>query len=252
MKSFKGLVAKYIEDKLSEGIHMTLIDPEKVNGEEAARIAESAYSAGTDAIMVGGSTGFTRERFEEVVLGIKEAANIPTIIFPSGSKSLTKYADAIFFMSLLNSESREMIVGEHVKAARIIKELGLETLPMGYVIIEPGMTVGKVGKAMLIPRTQEGTELLVSYALVTQFFGMKYFYIEAGSGAYAPPPPEMVKKIREETSITIFVGGGIRTPESAKEIRKAGADVIVTGTIVEEEKDVYSALKRIIDAIKSE
>ncbi len=251
MKSFRGLVAKYIEDKRSEGIHMTLIDPEKVNREEAARIAESAYSAGTDAIMVGGSTGFTREHFEEVVLGIKENVEIPIIIFPSGSRSLSKYADAIFFMSLLNSESRQMIVGEQVKAAKIIKELGLEPLPMGYVVIEPGMTVGRVGKAMLIPRTSEGAELLVSYALAAEFFGMKYFYVEAGSGAYAPPPPEMIRRVREETSVVLFTGGGIRTPESAKELRKAGADVIVTGTIVEEEKDVYATLKKIVDAIKS-
>ncbi|MCD6502925.1 MAG: geranylgeranylglyceryl/heptaprenylglyceryl phosphate synthase [Thermoplasmata archaeon] len=230
---------------------MTLLDPEKVTPESAAKIAELAYSAGTDAIMVGGSTGFTREHFESVVLSIKESVDIPVIIFPSGEKSLTGYADAIFFMSLLNSSDREMIIGIHVRAARIIKSLGLEILPMGYVVIEPGMTVGRVGKAMLIPRDEKGIELLKSYALVTEFLGMKYFYVEAGSGAPEPAPPDMIKAVRDEIGITLIVGGGIRRPDQAREIRSAGADVIVTGTIVEEQKDIYSALKGIVNAIKS-
>jgi len=233
-----------------EGVHMTLLDPEKFDPEKASRIAELAYSAGTDAIMVGGSTGFTREHFENVVLSIKESVDVPVIIFPSGERSLTKYADAIFFMTLMNSTDREILMGIQVRAARTVRALGLETLPMGYVVIEPGMTVGRVGKAQLIPRNDDGIELLKSYGVAAELFGMKYFYIEAGSGAPEPAPPNMVKAVRDEIRITLIVGGGIRRPDQAREIRSAGADIIVTGTIVEKEKDVYAALRNIIGAIK--
>ncbi len=241
-------VMEYIERKLQEKkMHMTLIDPAEQSPKESANIAYEAYLAGTDAIMIGGSTGLTRELVDDTILAIKNKTNLPVIIFPSSAEVISRYADAIYFMSLLNSNSVEYLVRQQVKGAPYIKMLGLEPISMGYLIVEPGMTVGRVGKAELIRR--DDLKTAVAYALAAQYFGMKLVYLEAGSGAPEPVPVEMINAVKKEIDIPLIVGGGIRTAEQARSITEAGADIIVTGTIVEEVKDVKEALGKIIKAI---
>ncbi len=242
-------VMEYIENGVKrKKMHMTLIDPNDQSPAEAARIAVEARNAGTDAIMIGGSTGVTLEATNETIKEIKKVVELPVIIFPNSANVLSPHADALYFMSLLNSQSVDMLIGQQVKGAIYVKKFGLEPLPMGYIIVEPGMTVGKVGKAKLIMR--DHPEDAVAYALTAQYFGMKLVYLEAGSGAPEPVPPEMVRAVKSEIDIPLIVGGGIRKPEQARAIANAGADIIVTGTIVEEVEDVESALKPLIAAIK--
>ncbi len=226
---------------------MTLIDPEKQPGDVASDVASTMEDMGTDAIMVGGSTGVTQENLDTTVKGIKSVVEIPVILFPAGADTISKHADAIYFMSMLNSKTTRLLVGEQVRASKTIKDLGLETISMGYVIIEPGMKVGEVGRADPLPR--DDPELAVNYALAAEFFGMDLFYLEAGSGAPAPVPLEIVRAVREEISIPVVVGGGIRDGRSAQDLVEAGADVLVTGTAVERTRDLAS-LKEILDAVK--
>ncbi len=242
-------VMEYIEKKIrSEKMHMTLIDPDDQSPEEAARIAKEAKNAGTDVIMIGGSTGITKESMDATIKEIKKSVNLPVIIFPNSASVLSPYADALYFMSLLNSESVEMVIGQQVKGAIYVKKMNLEPLPMGYIIVEPGMTVGKVGRAKLIKRSSP--QDAVAYALAAQYLGMKLVYLEAGSGAPEPVPPEMVSMVKREIDIPLIVGGGIREAEKAREIARAGADIIVTGTIVELVDDIEEALGKIVSAIK--
>ncbi len=242
-------VLSYIEETVkSRKMHMTLIDPDDQSSEKAAEIAKAAKNAGTDAIMIGGSTGITKELMDETIKEIKKSIEIPVIIFPNSASVLSQYADALYFMSLLNSEDREMLIGQQVKGAIYVKKLGLEPVPMGYIIVEPGMTVGKVGRAKLVPR--ERPDIAVAYALAAQYLGMRLVYLEAGSGAPEPVPPEMVRAVKNEIDVPLIVGGGIRTEEQARELSKAGADIIVTGTIVEIVENVEHELGKIISAFK--
>jgi phosphoglycerol geranylgeranyltransferase len=237
-----------IMEKIASGtIHLTLIDPAKQPAETAACIASKAYSAGTAAIMLGGSTDVTRENLDATVDAIKKVCDLPTILFPSGAKAISGKCDAIFFMSMVNSTDLEWVIGEQVKGSRVTKKLGLEPISMGYIIVEPGMKVGEVGKAKPIKR--DDINGAVSYALACEYLGMNFVYLEAGSGAYAPVPPEMVSAVKTVLSVPLIVGGGIRTPEAAKAARLAGADAIVTGTFVETCSD-YPKLKSVIDAAK--
>lgn len=241
-------VLQHLEERLQEGkLHMTLIDPEKQPGDVASDVASTMEDMGTDAIMVGGSTGVTQENLDTTVKGIKSVVEIPVILFPAGADTISKHADAIYFMSMLNSKTTRVLVGEQVRASKTIKDLGLETISMGYVIVEPGMKVGEVGRADPLPR--DDPELAVNYALAAEFFGMDLFYLEAGSGAPAPVPLEIVRAVREEISIPLVVGGGIRDGRSAQDLVEAGADVLVTGTAVERTRDLAS-LKEILDAVK--
>ncbi len=242
-------VYEYLVERRAKGrLHMTLLDPDKQTTEEAGKLAAEAFQAGTDAIMVGGSTGVTQDKVDATVLAIKDAAKVPVILFPSNAGNLSPHANALYFMSLLNSRDTRLIVGEQRLAAPIVKAWGLETIPMAYLVVEPGMRAGEVGDADLI--TRKNPVVAVQYALAAQMLGMKLVYLEAGSGAPEPVPEKLVRAVKEAVDIFVVVGGGIRTPEAAAAIARAGADVVVTGTIVEVAKDA-GLLRRIVEAVKA-
>lgn len=227
-------------------LHMTLIDPAKQPPKVSGEIATKACLAGTDAIMVGGSTGITQENIDATVDEIKKNCKCPVIYFPSGANAIPRRADAIYFMSMLNSKNVRNITGEHSRGAPIIKKLGIEPISMGYVIVEPGMKAGEVGEANLVKRGDIPT--IVGYALTTEFFGMDLLYLEAGSGAPEPVPTSMIKAVRESVDIPIVVGGGIVTPGQAGKVAAAGADIVVTGTLVEN-GSFETKLRKIIETI---
>jgi len=243
-------VKAYLRKRLAthHTLHMTLIDPAKQDYERAGEIAAVAEKAGTDAIMVGGSTDVTQENLDQTVLAIKKRVKVPVIYFPSGAHAISQHSDAIYFMSMLNSRNRRNVIGEQVVGAPIIAELDLETISMGYVIVEPGMKVGEVGEADVIRRND--LQSAVAYGLAAQFMGMELVYYEAGSGAPEPVPSEMVAAVKSKLKIPVIVGGGIRSPEQAAALKKAGADIIVTGTVVEDGQ-FSGKLEAIIRAVKS-
>lgn len=244
-----GSIYNYIISTLrEERMHMTLLDPGKMGAEEIGRLGAQAQKAGTSAIMVGGSTHLSTERVDECVLALRKETSLPIILFPPSAATLSGYADALYFMSMLNSTDIRFIVGEQLKGAPLIKKLGLEPIPMGYILVEPGMIVGKIGQADLIKR--DDPERALNYSLMAQYLGMKLVYLEAGSGAPEPIPVEMVRTVKEKLEIPLIVGGGIRTPGQARSVVEAGADIIVTGTLVEETDDVQKILDPIIREIR--
>jgi phosphoglycerol geranylgeranyltransferase len=242
-------VKEILKEKMKRGtLHMTLIDPAKQEPSKAGEIAKVANDLGTDAIMVGGSTGITQQNLDQTILAIKAQTQVPVIYFPSGANAISPYSDAIFFMSMLNSRNIKMVIGEQIKGAPIVRKLNLEPLSMGYIIIAPGMKVGEVGEADVIPRDQP--KLAASYALTAQYLGMEFVYLEAGSGAPQPVPEDMIRAVRAAITIPLLVGGGIRDAESAARAKNAGASIVVTGTVVENGN--YSArLESIIKALRS-
>jgi phosphoglycerol geranylgeranyltransferase len=244
MKVKDYIMSRY---KARKPMHMTLIDPAKQNHERAAEIASAAEKLGTDAIMIGGSTDVTQENLDATALAIKKAVRVPVIYFPSGAHAISPYTDAIYFMSMLNSRNLRMVIGEQVMGAPIVAKIGLEPIAMGYVIVEPGMKVGEVGQADLIKRNDPKTA--VAYGLAAQFMGMDLIYYEAGSGAPEPVPAEMVSAVKSKLKIPVIVGGGIRTAEQAGILRKSGADIIVTGTLVEG-SGYIEGLEEVIKAVK--
>ena len=240
-------VEKYLNDTLeNHKIHMTLIDPDEQSPEEAVQMAVDAQRAGSDAIMLGGSIT-DQEVLNLTAKALKENVDIPIILFPGNVTGVSKYADAVLFMSLLNSTYPYWITGAQALAAPSIKKMGLETIPMGYLIVEPGGTVGWVGDAKPVPRNK--SDLAVAYALAAEFFGMRVIYLEAGSGADSHIPLDFIMKVKKLTNMMVIVGGGIRTAEDARKVRDAGADIIITGTVVEETEDTYKKIKELTDAI---
>ncbi|MCI4335162.1 MAG: geranylgeranylglyceryl/heptaprenylglyceryl phosphate synthase [Thermoplasmata archaeon] len=229
-----GRVRAYLQERLSHGpVHLTLIDPEKSDPSEAARTARSAVELGSDAVMLGGSTGITPGRMGAVARGVKAAVPVPVIIFPEGPESLAGEADAIYFMSLLNSRDPDWVIRTQARAALAVRQLGLEPISLGYIVVAPGMRVGEVGQVDPVRRDDPATAQ--GYALAAELLGMSLVYLEAGSGAPEPVPPELVRAVRSVLTVPLIVGGGIRTGIDARRLLDAGAQLLVTGTVTEEE-----------------
>jgi phosphoglycerol geranylgeranyltransferase len=244
-----GHVEKYLLDKVkAEGsIHMTLVDPEKVTPPQASRIAENSKASGTSAIMIGGSTFVSQSHLDDVVKAIRRTVKIPTILFPNNITGISRHADAIWFMSLLNSVDPYFLVGAQILGAPLVKKYGLEPISMGYVIVGEGGTAGIVGKAIPVPYNKP--ELAAAHALAGHYLGMHFIYLEGGSGATNPVPPEMIRTVKHLVDAPLIVGGGIRTKEQALAAASAGADIIVTGNIVEN-IDSKRKVAEIINGIK--
>ncbi len=241
---------EYLFGKMKEGtIHLSLLDPdpEKLSVEKAKEIAAKMKEAGSDAFMIGGSTGVTSENLGAAAKAVKEASGLPAIYFPSNAKSFSPEVDGMFFMSILNSTDPLFITHGHAMAAPYIAKMGIETIPMAYIIIEPGMTVAKVSKAKCVGH--DDINGAVGYALAAEMLGMQLVYLEAGSGADRPVSPEMIAAVKKAIHVPLIIGGGIRTPEAAERARKAGADAIVTGTFLEQCSD-EEILKSVVHAAK--
>ena len=241
-------VKQYLLDKISEGtVHVALLDPDKQDAEVAGEMALRMKEAGTDAVFIGGSTGLTVENMTDTANAIREKSGLPVIYFPGTPEAIAPAIDAILFMSLMNSRDLNLVVRAQAYSAPIIKKLGIEAISMGYIVVEPGMKVGKVGQADLIERDR--IDKAIGYAMAAEMLGMSLVYLEAGSGADRPVPPEMISAVKASINVPLIVGGGIRTPEAAEAARKAGADIIVTGTFIEQCDDT-SKLKAVVSAAK--
>ena len=247
-----GVLAEYMCDTSSGTRHAIVIDPADQTPEIAANRALAAAHAGSSMILVGGSSDTDMENVHATIVAIKEAlelatwaasqdsdmddsVQIPVVLFPQGAAALSPAADGITFMVLMNSMDQRFLIGEQVKGAPFVKKAGIEPVPMGYLICEPGGKAGEVGKADLIAPQQ--TERVEAYAMAAQFLGFKLLYLEAGSGVETPVNPELIKVARESCDLPIIVGGGIRDPQAARDASEAGADWIITGNITEEYDD---------------
>jgi phosphoglycerol geranylgeranyltransferase len=244
-----GRVEKYLLEKIAseKSIHITLIDPEKITPDQASTVSLNSKNIGTTAIMIGGSTFVSQEHLDLVVKAIKNTVDLPTILFPNNVSGISRHSDAIWFMSLLNSVDPYFLVGAQILGAPLIKKFNIEPISMGYIIVGQGGTAGIVGKAIAIP--YDKPELAAAHALAGQYLGMHFIYLEAGSGAANPVPPEMIKAVKHYLDIPLIVGGGIRSKEQAYAAASAGADIIVTGNIIEK-TDSKQRISEVIEGIR--
>ena len=241
-------VEAYFKDILKERkIHLTLLDPEEQTPEEALAISKAAVSGGSDGIMLGGSTTDASE-LDATAKILQDNLDVPIVLFPGNITGVSQYADAIFFMSLLNSNNPYWIIGAQALGAPVIKKMGIETIPMGYLVIEPGGTVGWVGDAKLIPRQK--ADLAAAYAMAAEYLGMRLIYLEAGSGADQHVDPKMIGMVKKTTDTMLIVGGGIRTGDEAHAVVSAGADIVVTGTVVEDSANVEEKISEIVEGMR--
>lgn len=227
-----GKIENYLNNlKEKSATIFVLIDSEVSQIQTAVKLAKDVEKIGVAAILVGGSSAIDQIEMAEVVKNLKKAVKIPIILFPGNVTGVVPQADAILFSSLLNSENPYFISQAQALGAPSVLKFGLEPLPTAYLVIGSGTTAWFVGSAKGIPF--EKPKIAAAYALAAQFLGMRFVYLEAGSGATSSVRPEMIKAVRQFFKGFLIVGGGIKDASTAKKLVDAGADALVIGTLLE-------------------
>src|SRR6185503_2103218 len=224
-----------------------LIDPDKVTVDKIDELTSLAISAKVDYLLVGGSLVISN-RLDEVVQQIKRYCDIPVILFPGSPSQITPFADALLYLSLISGRNPELLIGQHVISAPVVKGSGLEIMSTGYIVIDGGAptTVSYISGAAPLPSDKD--EIAMCTAMAGEMLGMKIIYMDSGSGAKRPITESMIKIVADHIDVPLIIGGGIIHPEKAYLNCKAGADVIVVGNAIE--KDA-SLIKEMSDAVHS-
>ncbi len=212
--------------------YIVLIDPDKNSEKNLEEKISKINSSGVDAIFVGGSLILDNNCEKRVEL-IKSISKVPVIFFPGGISQLNKHYDAMLFMSILSGRNSHYLIGEQVIAAPIVKDLGIEVIPTGYLLVDGGNNSSVQFMSGSNPIPIEKPDILIAHALAAQYLGKKLVYLESGSGAKNSIPNNLLKAVTKYIDVPIIVGGGIKTPKSANEKVLAGASFVVIGSILE-------------------
>jgi phosphoglycerol geranylgeranyltransferase len=241
---YESLLAK---KKAQQKSFAVLIDPDKVNAQKIDELTRLTIDAKVDYLLVGGSLVISNH-LDEVVQRIKKDCQIPVILFPGTPSQVSKYADALLYLSLISGRNPELLIGQHVISAPFVKKSGLEIISTGYMVIDGGAptTVSYISNAAPIPADKH--EIALCTAMAAEMLGMKLIYMDAGSGAKRAIHEEMITSVSKQIDIPMLVGGGIKDPEKAYRNCKAGADLIVVGNAIEKDG---SLIKEMSDAIHS-
>lgn len=248
----RKIEAHYRDVLAREGAMLfSLIDPDKTPLERGAKIAKQSMEGGADVILVGGSIGAQGSMLDDTVKMIKEAApNLPVTLFPGSIAGFSSFADAIYFMHMLNSRDVYWLSTAQIQAAPFIARTNVEPIPTAYLVLEPGRAVGWVGNANLLPRDRP--DLAAACALAARFSGSRVLITDSGSGAPDPAPLPIISAVSKACGheVMYFLAGGVRTPKQATDSILAGAHGIHVGTAFEE-GDVLKKVRAMHDAIKS-
>ena len=246
----KTKIYKSLEERKNSGhkSFAVLIDPDKVDHVMLDELMELSLTAQVDYFLVGGSLVISNH-LDDVVSHIKKNCSIPVILFPGSPTQLSKYADALLYLSLISGRNPELLIGHHVVSAPAVKQSGLEILPTGYMVIDGGAptTVSYISNASPIPHDKN--EIAMCTAMAGEMLGMKLIYMDAGSGAKRPITETMIEKVAETISVPMVIGGGIIEPEKAYRNCKAGADVIVVGNAIEKDSSLIKEMSAAVHSV---
>jgi len=230
-----------IEERLVAGIKekalfAVLLDPDASESDAFLKTGKMAFEAGADLILVGGSL-IGNADLPKKVTELKSLIDIPIVLFPGGASQVVPCFDAMLFTSLVSGRNPQYLIEEQLRGGLMVKALGIETLPTAYILINsgPATAVEYISNTRAIPANK--AKLTMAHAIASELMGMRWVYLEAGSGAENPVPLDHIIMTRKATNLNIIAGGGIITPQDARDRVKAGAHVIVTGTIWEKNPD---------------
>ncbi|HUU44854.1 MAG TPA: geranylgeranylglyceryl/heptaprenylglyceryl phosphate synthase [Acidobacteriota bacterium] len=209
-----------------------LIDPDKIDPQNSDPRWQEAHNYGVTAILVGTSQK-CETPFDRHVARIRHHAKLPLILFPGSATQISAYVDAVLFLMLLSGRNPDYLVGEQVKGTPAVRDYGIEPIPTGYLLIDTGSETSVVRESRTAPLPENDSDAICHHALCAQYMGQSFVYLEAGSGAGRPVAPHVIEAVKRGIDIPLIVGGGMRTPESCADAAAAGADFVVVGTALE-------------------
>lgn len=250
-------VELYIHEMLETkgAMLFSLIDPVDYKTEESAvKTAKELAKGGADLLLLGGSTGAQGEMLDDVAKKIKETIDVPLVLFPGNIATITRYADAIYFMSLLNARNPYWITQAQMLSAPVIKKYNIEPLPVGYIIVHPGGTVGWVGDANFVPR--EKPKIAAALAMAGEFLGNRFIITDTGSNprlqGSGPVPKDMIRAVKSVTTVPYIVAGGIMTSTELRDTYSSGGDIAQVGTAFEDPSKAYKNVAAFAKITKEE
>lgn len=211
-------------------------------------LIDMAIQAKVDYFLVGGSLVISNY-LDECIQLIKKSCSIPVILFPGSPSQVSKYADALLYLSLISGRNPELLIGQHVVSAPAVKKSGLEIMPTGYMVIDGGAptTVSYISNASPLPADKN--EIAMCTAMAGEMLGMRLIYMDAGSGAKKAISESMIHQVASCIDVPLIVGGGITTAEKAYLNCKAGADVIVVGNAIEKEPSLIMEIASAVHSV---
>jgi phosphoglycerol geranylgeranyltransferase len=234
--------------RLGKKSFAVLIDPDKVNDQKMQHLINLAVDARVDYFLVGGSLVISNY-LDECIQFIKKSCDIPAILFPGSPSQVSKYADALLYLSLISGRNAELLIGQHVVSAPFVKQSGLEIMSTGYMVIDGGAptTVSYISNATPLPADKN--EIAMCTAMAGEMLGMKLIYMDSGSGAKRPISEGMITRVSQKIDVPLIVGGGITEPEKAYMNCKAGADVIVVGNAIEKNERLINEMAAAVHSV---
>ena len=220
-----------------------LIDPEKMDLKHIPCFFEKIHNSIATHIFIGGSTDKDHQT-ESVVMAVKKETNLPVILFPGDVSQITNKADGVLFLSLLSGRNPEYLIEQQIKAAPILKNAPLESIPTGYILIDGKKETATQKVSNTRPIPQEKTALILHTSLAGEFSGKQLIYLEAGSGATQVVHQKIIEKVANEITIPLIVGGGIRSKKQLESAFNAGADIVVIGTAFENDETFFEVLRK--------
>ena len=220
-----------------------LIDPEKMDLTHIPCFFEKIHKSIATHIFVGGSTDKNNQT-ASLVIAIKKETDLPVILFPGNFSQITDKADGILFLSLLSGRNPEYLIEQQIKAAPILKNSPLESIPTGYILIDGKKETATQKVSNTRPIPQEKIALILHTSLAGEFSGKQLIYLEAGSGATQVVHQKIIEKVANEITIPLIVGGGIHSKKQLENAFNAGADIVVIGTAFENDETFFEVLRK--------
>jgi len=219
-----------------------LIDPDKVTLEMVSELLRKVNNSIVTHIFVGGST-VDEFATEKLVSEIKKYTKLPIILFPGDISQITDQADALLFLSLISGRNPEYLIGKHVASVSKLRQMHLEVIPTGYLLIENGKETAVQKVTDTKPMSKDSVQEIVDTAIAGELLGMKLIYLEAGSGAIHPISSNIISSVQKEIKVPLIVGGGIRSKKQLEDAYASGANLVVIGTAFEENPGFFEELK---------
>jgi len=250
MDNEQRTIERKLSSKIKErALFAVLLDPDASESDDFVGVGKMAFEAGADLILVGGSL-IGNANLPKKVAELKSKIDIPVVLFPGGASQVVPGFDAMLFTSLVSGRNPQYLIEEQLRGGLMVKALGIEAFPTAYILINsgPATAVEYISNTKAIPANKP--KITMAHAIASELMGMRWVYLEAGSGAQFPVPLEHIIMTRKATNLNIIAGGGITTPQDAAIRVKAGANVVVTGTIWEKNRNL-NLMREFAEAVHS-
>lgn len=209
--------------------HVFKLDPERDLSDDAL---DRICTSGTDAVIVGGSSGVTFENIVDLMARIRRY-EVDCALEVSTLDGAVPGFDGYFIPLVLNTNRAEWITGWQTEG---LKEYGSfvpweETAAQGYIILNAEATAAKLTEAQT---ELTGEELIAHVRMADRLMRLPVIYLEY-SGRFGDM--QLVKRARTAiANAQLFYGGGIDNAEKARQAAEA-AHTVVVGNIIYNDLD---------------